>query len=83
MALINGIELEVVQCSPCSHWSFDDNEHMFCNWYAANCNEISECPVRSIDMMQGQKRLALQLFDLMSLVKRVGRNEARNIYLKK
>lgn len=80
---INGIELDVVQCSPCSHWGFDDDERMFCNWYDALCSEVKECPVRTVDMMQGQKRLAWQLFDLISLAKRVGRNEARNIYLNK
>lgn len=80
---INGIELDVVQCSPCSHWDFDDDEHMFCNWFGFKCSDISECPVRTLDLMQGQKRLAWQIFDLISLAKRVGRNEARNIYLNK
>ena len=80
---INGIELDVVQCSPCSHWDFDDNERMFCNWFGYNCSVISDCPVRTVDMMQGQKRLAWQIFDLISLAKRVGRNEARSIYLNK
>ena len=83
MAQINGIELDVVQCSPCSHWSFDDNERMYCQWYGCNCSEIRDCPVRSVDMMQGQKRLAWQIFDLISLVKVHGRNEARSIYLNK
>lgn len=83
MAEMNGIELDVVQCSPCSHWDFDDDEHMYCNWYGANCSDIDKCPVRTVDMMQGQKRLAWQIFDLISLAKRVGRNEARSIYLNK
>lgn len=83
MVGINEIGLDVVQCSPCSHWSLDDNEHMFCDWYGANCSEIDKCPVRTVDMMQGQKRLAWQIFDLISLTKRVGRNKARSIYLNK
>ena len=83
MGQINGIELDVVQCSPCSHWDFDDDEHMFCNWYDAKCCDIDRCPVRTVDMLQGQKRLAWQIYDLISLVKVHGRNEARSIYLNK
>ena len=83
MAKINGIELDVVQCSPCSHWNFGENERMYCCWYGQNCSDIHDCPVRTVDMLQGQKRLAWQIFDLISLVKVHGRNEARSIYLNK
>lgn len=55
-----------IQCSCCSHWCLDENENMFCQWYGESCEKIKDCPVRSLDMMQGQKRLAWTILDIIA-----------------
>lgn len=63
---VNGIELTEISCAACSHWSFNNDDTMFCQFYGKNCTEVKECPVRSLDNVLAQKRLAWTIIRIIA-----------------
>ena len=50
-----------VKCLPCSHWSVDLDDEMFCDWYGVKCREQMACPVRTCRMIQSINAECLKL----------------------
>ena len=64
--MMHKVPFRVQECLPCEHWCVGEFGHLFCQWYADDCNNIEECPVRSLKCMRAMlyKSLLLLLYDL-------------------
>lgn len=66
MPKVNGIEITEITCGACSHWCFRDDDSMFCQFWGMDCSKVDNCPVRSLDHVLAQKRLAWAIIKIIS-----------------